>query len=135
MNQHVHYFNSTGAYFASLNFAVHFIMYGYYALKSMRFKVSWDIFVTVLQVVQMIIGMAWVFQTATCEKVDLFGVSFGLIMYSSFFVLFVKFFVARYLFRSSSSSSSSSTLRKTNATTSTKANNANHSNKQKQKTN
>ena len=43
-----------------MNYAVHFIMYGYYYLMAMRLKPRWfnAMYITVAQISQMVVGVA-----------------------------------------------------------------------------
>jgi len=95
--QYMHNYNCGGYFFCLMNFFVHSIMYSYYALRAMGYHPSFDIGITFLQILQMVLGVAVISISATCEKVDPVGTAFGCFIYFSFFVLFCKFFYYRYI--------------------------------------
>ena len=91
--------NSAGIYFIAMNFTVHAIMYGYYALKAVglwpRFIPSWII--TILQLSQMIVGIVVSIMTYKFEHVDkrpcsvsYVSATSGAIMYFTYFILFLQ---------------------------------------------
>mmetsp|Transcript_10816 Transcript_10816/g.19101 ORF Transcript_10816/g.19101 Transcript_10816/m.19101 type:complete len:370 (-) Transcript_10816:78-1187(-) len=91
--------NAAGIYFIAMNFTVHAIMYGYYALRSInlwpRFIPSWTI--TLLQLSQMVGGIVICLLTYKYKVKDnlpcsISEVSFntGVVMYASYFVLFLQ---------------------------------------------
>ncbi|CAG0913889.1 unnamed protein product [Notodromas monacha] len=96
---------ASGRWFITFNYLVHTVMYGYYALKAMRFRVpkSVAMSITILQVLQMIVGIyvnasAYAFkrQGMPCSvSYDNMNASFA--MYSSYFLLFLNFFYRAYL--------------------------------------
>lgn len=110
-----------GIWFASMNFSVHSIMYGYYFFQIMGFKAV-SVFaplITTVQLVQMIAGMAITYLTAAQHwsgvpwtSVGALGASnerkamcsihpanykMGLAMYTSYFVLFAVLFYNLYV--------------------------------------
>merc|ERR1712190_487139 len=96
---------ATGAWFACMNYTVHSIMYGYFAVTatSYRKKVApYAIYITLMQLVQMLVGMfvtikAVMHQAAGEEcHVNKTNSVLGLAMYASYFVLFFKLFVDNY---------------------------------------
>lgn len=96
---------SLGRYFMVMNYIVHSVMYTYYAFKSIGFKLprSLSMFITTLQLAQMLIGLyitSYVyvekFEERPCEMAQ-FGLYISLIMYLSYFLLFLNFFVRSYL--------------------------------------
>ena len=97
--------NTAGHWFSSLNFGVHSIMYTYYMFKAMRFRISSTIakMITVLQLVQFCIGLVLVFAGMRVwfeeRECGMNGthVKAGLIMYGSYFILFLNFFCHRYI--------------------------------------
>jgi hypothetical protein len=95
--QNMHNYNCGGYFFCLMNFFVHGIMYSYYALRAMGYHPSFDIGITFLQILQMVLGVAIISISATCERVDPIGTAFGYLIYFSFFVLFCKFFYYRYI--------------------------------------
>merc|ERR1712014_419290 len=97
---------ATGAWFACMNYGVHSVMYGYFAVTatSYRKKVApYAIYITLMQLVQMLVGMfvtikAVMYQAAGEEcHVNKTNSVFGLAMYASYFLLFFKLFVDNYL--------------------------------------
>ena len=105
-----------GIVFAAMNFTVHAVMYFYYFLTAMGIRPRWVIFVTGLQIAQMIGGL---FISTTvlhlyithplmphAQQDRLSGLSsYGAIMYGSYLCLFVALFLRRYNILASSSSS------------------------------
>merc|ERR1712039_542939 len=96
---------ATGAWFASMNYTVHSIMYGYFAIMGTRYRKAvprYAIYITLLQLVQMLVGMfvtvkAVQYQAAGEEcHVNKTNSVLGLGMYASYFVLFFKLFVDNY---------------------------------------
>lgn len=96
--------------FMAVNSGVHAIMYGYYFLMTIKMKPKWinPVWITVAQLVQMVIGLTvtgfsvYYFKTATEEKpcdieADTFIPCFC--MYGSYFLLFLNFFIQRYISR------------------------------------
>jgi len=90
-----------------MNFAVHTVMYGYYALKAMRINVPRRIafVITVAQIVQMIWGLIFNFhvfamkigivEDNNCQCSYRAAVA-GAALYSLFFYYFVEFFIGAY---------------------------------------
>merc|ERR1711948_40997 len=96
---------ATGAWFACMNYSVHSIMYGYFAVTATKYRkrvVPYAIYITLLQLVQMLVGMfvtvkAVMYQAAGEEcHVNKTNSVLGLAMYASYFVLFFKLFVDNY---------------------------------------
>jgi len=96
---------ATGAWFACMNYSVHSIMYGYFAVmgtKHRKVVAPYAIYITLLQLVQMLVGMlittkAVMHQAAGEEcHVNKTNSVLGLAMYASYFVLFFKLFVDNY---------------------------------------
>jgi len=97
---------ATGAWFACMNYVVHSIMYGYFALTATKYRkrvAPYAIFITALQILQMAVGMwviwkAMMYQAAGEEcHVNKRNSILGLAMYASYFVLFLKLFVENYI--------------------------------------
>lgn len=93
-----------GRWFMCMNYAVHSLMYSYYAFKAKGFRVpkSIAITITLLQIIQMIFGFfisCYVFTSiiagADCD-IPFVTVNYSMLMYSSYLVLFIKFFVDVY---------------------------------------
>jgi hypothetical protein len=105
------YHMPTGIIFATMNYIVHSIMYFYYFLAAVTKPPKWGKLVTILQIVQMFIGM---FVTGyhyyllnTLRNCDgsyrnLFAAA---VMYTAYMLLFVQFFVGRYTARPAARSS------------------------------
>lgn len=88
-----------------MNYCVHTIMYGYFALRAARIRVprSIQILITVLQIVQMIVGCmvniaTWKYKQDgyLCETTTT-NVQISLALYASYFILFAHFFYVTYL--------------------------------------
>ena len=96
----------TGIFFAAMNYIVHSIMYFYYFLAAVMKPPRWSKFVTVLQIAQMFAGM---FITAyhyfllnhvpNCDG-SYQNIAAAFVMYTAYMVLFVQFFVGRYMISS-----------------------------------
>lgn len=102
-----------GQWFSAMNYFVHAIMYGYYAVRASglyRPPIWVNIFITVLQLMQMLVGLAitlYVYNQICNSSWDcgdeydsLKQVYLTLIMYLSYLVLFVNFFYTTYLCKS-----------------------------------
>lgn len=96
----------------SMNYLVHSFMYSYYALRAIGVKMPKFIAITIttLQIAQMIIGLFVAFyelamklRNTSCE-ITLPQAIFSFSVYSSYFVLFVNFFIRSYFQKLSSSS-------------------------------
>mmetsp|Transcript_19054 Transcript_19054/g.59873 ORF Transcript_19054/g.59873 Transcript_19054/m.59873 type:complete len:312 (-) Transcript_19054:265-1200(-) len=97
---------ATGMWYAVMNYAVHTVMYAYYAATqtSLRKAVRpYAIYITLAQLAQMVMGIfvtvrAVLYQSAGVEcHVNKTNSILGLAMYSSYFLLFAKLFVENYL--------------------------------------
>jgi len=94
-----------GQWFLVMNYTVHALMYTYYAFRSMKFKISkWVMMtITTLQLVQMIIGCFIAAYTHIQMQNDVFcnqtreNVIFCMMMYFSYFILFAHFFYTTYI--------------------------------------
>tara|TARA_Y100000768_G_C23985609_1_gene688640 strand:+ start:1130 stop:1888 length:759 start_codon:yes stop_codon:yes gene_type:complete len=88
--------DATGVYFCAMNLFVHFIMYGYYALSSINIRLPYSWIITVLQTIQMFIGVFLLLYTPFCKDSwsnNWFGNIFGSIMYGSYTYLFSKILI------------------------------------------
>jgi elongation of very long chain fatty acids protein 6 len=97
-----------GIWFAAMNYFVHSIMYSYYFLMNLSNFTRLLVrpiakTITTLQLLQMIVGMTmtvlafiWVNSDGSCY-VERSNIRMGLIMYSSYFVLFASLFKKLYL--------------------------------------
>jgi len=104
-NQNMRGVNCGGWWFAAMNLFVHSVMYTYYGLMSLTWfkpyvsKINY--FVTILQISQMFAGCYFLYVGTLCPNFianDTFWIPFC--MYASYLLLFVKFFVEKYVFRS-----------------------------------
>lgn len=98
-------FVSTGRWFVSMNYVVHTIMYGYFALRAARVRLPryFQQFITVLQLVQMVIGcfinisaFNYKKQGYACATSDT-NIKISLLLYASYLILFAHFFYNSYL--------------------------------------
>mmetsp|Transcript_76563 Transcript_76563/g.127637 ORF Transcript_76563/g.127637 Transcript_76563/m.127637 type:complete len:338 (+) Transcript_76563:36-1049(+) len=100
----------TGLYFATMNYSVHSIMYFYYGLTQCGgtgrlIAKQFAIVITTMQLLQMVIGIlvtvASVFyhlQGNICF-VSLYNSFLGLLMYLSYFILFIQLFLQHYVYK------------------------------------
>merc|ERR1711948_138926 len=93
-------------WFAAMNYSVHSVMYGYFALMTTKYRkyiTPYAIFITLAQLVQMLVGMivtikAMMWQDVGAEcHVNKTNSVLGLTMYASYFLLFFKLFVENYV--------------------------------------
>lgn len=100
---------SAGRWFTVMNFSIHSLMYSYFALKSIKIRIPQFIsmLITTLQIVQMAVATAICLNITfiklnggNCEQ-SLENVTCALLMYISYFVLFVHFFYKSYAVPSS----------------------------------
>ncbi|OQS05290.1 elongation of very long chain fatty acids protein [Thraustotheca clavata] len=96
--------SASGLYFVAMNYSVHAIMYFYYFLTAIGYRPQWALMVTIVQLSQMVVGVAvctmsvlYIRQGDACY-VDHSNLKWGILMYSSYFILFLKFFIERYCF-------------------------------------
>lgn len=97
--------STIGLFFAAMNYSVHFVMYGYYALMAIKIKPWWfpPAIVTIGQIAQMVVGIVLTIMSGkyyasniACEvKFD--NLVAGGVMYASYLALFVQFAVDRYV--------------------------------------
>merc|ERR1712007_242832 len=96
---------ATGIWFAAMNYSVHAVMYGYFAITATKYRkcvTPFAIFITLAQLMQMLVGMyvtvKAVFHQARGEDcyVNKTNSVLGLGMYFSYFVLFFKLFMDNY---------------------------------------
>lgn len=94
--------SSSGFFFASMNFAVHALMYSYYALQAAGARPRWGAVVTRVQIAQMIAGCAIVGASAwlqlahrrACEDPAVLAAAAAI--YASYLALFVRFFFSKH---------------------------------------
>jgi len=100
-----------GNLFGVMNAFVHSIMYFYYFLSSVGQRPSWGKYITILQIVQMILGLtftfAWSYFHVTrndCVLVKSEGIpaddnifmTASLLLYGSYFILFLRLYLSRF---------------------------------------
>jgi len=97
-----------GLFFVTMNYAVHAVMYGYYFLMAVGMRPRWfnPIVVTLMQIAQMAVGvsvtaLAYFFYSRPEEgkicNINRENITAGLVMYGSYFYLFLHFFLTRYI--------------------------------------
>jgi elongation of very long chain fatty acids protein 6 len=102
-------FASTGRWFVSMNYCVHTIMYGYFALRAARIRVPRfaQIFITFLQIIQMIAGCIVNLSALNYKQegypctISTTNIQISLALYASYFILFAHFFYLTYLSKDS----------------------------------
>jgi len=95
----------TGRWFVTMNYCVHSLMYSYYALRAMKFKIPRFVMVTItgLQTLQMFIGVwlgAYVFSLKVRHlpvQQSWGNLAFLGVMYLSYLFLFSQFFYNSYV--------------------------------------
>ncbi|XP_076623232.1 very long chain fatty acid elongase 6 [Colletes latitarsis] len=104
-------YTASARWYIVMNYFVHSIMYSYYALKAMRYRPpKWiAMLITLLQIAQMVTGCFINIRTyqyletgQTDCHVSRMNVKISLLIYSSYFILFAKFFHDSYLVSKSS---------------------------------
>lgn len=100
-------YTAPARWFVDMNYFVHSLMYSYYALRALGYKVprQMAMAITSSQILQMIIGayVIWFayqrkLQGHACNITDS-SATFGLVMYLSYFILFAHFFYTSYFTR------------------------------------
>lgn len=98
----------SGIWFATMNYFVHSLMYLYFAMTqyspaTKKFAKKFSKFITTIQILQMVIGlivtlaaMLYVTFDVPCYT-SLVNSIMGLMMYASYFVLFVQLYVSHYV--------------------------------------
>lgn len=94
-----------GRWFMVMNYLVHSFMYTYYAMKALRFRIPRQVsmFITTCQLLQMVVGCyinVWGYQSKArgencCVSDE--NIKISLLMYVSYFVLFMHFFYNAYV--------------------------------------
>ncbi|XP_044752825.1 elongation of very long chain fatty acids protein 6-like [Coccinella septempunctata] len=96
---------STARLFYVMNFFVHSLMYSYYALRGLGYKIPKQVSITIttIQILQMIVGclvnsytLIQIQKGNKCET-SVLNVTISLILYFSVFILFVKYFRSTYI--------------------------------------
>jgi len=101
-------YSGQARWFIVMNYLVHSMMYSYYALKAMRFRVPRGVamFITSIQLTQMVVGcvvnyIAHVMKQDGLEcHVSDRNIKLSFLMYTSYFVLFGHFFYHAYIVKS-----------------------------------
>ena len=97
--------SSMGRYFMAMNSFVHVFMYSYFAASSLSIRLPKLVamFITSIQILQMLGGICVVLYSHNrlanghhCE-VDPSVITYSLLMYASYFLLFLKYFYDSYL--------------------------------------
>lgn len=97
--------NASSHVFSTMNYVVHTVMYSYYALRASGRKIPLKIaqVITFLQIAQMFMGIFINFVVLNAAvngtecKFRYDHILFGFLIYSTYVILFVKFFIDRYL--------------------------------------
>jgi elongation of very long chain fatty acids protein 6 len=98
--------SSTGRYFISMNLFVHSLMYTYFALQTINIKAPLFVSMTIttMQIMQMVGGIYAIVYSRnallageTCAQ-TFEVINSGLMMYGSYFILFLHFFLQAYVF-------------------------------------
>lgn len=99
-------FPATGRWFGTINYTIHAFMYTYYTLRTLRwFRIPEVIsrVITTAQLFQMIIGTVvniqayiYKYRGEQCD-VSYENIYVSLIMYATYFYLFLQFFIDRYI--------------------------------------
>lgn len=106
-------------WFVDMNFLVHSLMYSYYALKSLGYRMprNFAMFITTAQIIQMIVGAfvtwyGWYRKSLgdSC-KLSKASANFALVMYLSYFALFAQFFYNAYFAKKNKVPTRSSTTK------------------------
>jgi len=97
--------NSLGQWFGLVNSWVHTVMYYYYWKTTSGVKITWARWLTTMQISQMGVGIFllgtwtyfwWTRGVCTSTNAHLTVIA-GLLMYGSYLVLFVQFYIEKYL--------------------------------------
>jgi elongation of very long chain fatty acids protein 6 len=95
---------SSGRWYMVMNYCVHSVMYGYFALRALRVRMPQQVRVTVtsLQIIQMMIGLGVVISAyflkrggTECHQ-SYSNMVLTVVMYVSYLILFLKFFRQEY---------------------------------------
>lgn len=97
-------YTASARWFVDINYSVHALMYSYYALKSLGFRIppQMAMVITMSQTAQMVVGAYVIWHAHNLKikgnpcNITLATTVFGLVMYLSYFVLFAHFFYKSY---------------------------------------
>ena len=86
-----------------MNLTVHAVMYTYYALAALGYgramaKAGLNKVITTIQLAQMVGGIVIIFYSTGCDKFDTNGFAAASVMYGSYFLLFGKLFIDKYVY-------------------------------------
>jgi len=87
--------DATGVYFCAMNLAVHSVMYGYYALRTLGIRIKYRWMITLIQTMQMCIGIVLLMYTPFCRdswRYNAVGNLFAIVMYTSYLYQFSRLF-------------------------------------------
>ena len=109
---------STGRWFGAMNYLIHSLMYTYYALRAMRVTMpkKFSLFITSLQIALMIFGIfisfyvlyRKQFDTSTSQcSTHYHNIKYSLLMYLSYFLLFLNFLLQSYIFQNNNKNKTS----------------------------
>jgi len=96
---------SSGRWYISMNYAVHSVMYAYYAMRALKYRApKWiRMGITIFQLSQMVVGVTigvYVYKlkqaNVPCGMTDN-NLKLSFLMYFSYFLLFLKFFYDAYI--------------------------------------
>ena len=98
---------SLGRWFVTMNYVVHSLMYSYYALRALQYRIPRVVAMTItsLQIVQMVLGFYTSFYTFRAKlsgvycEIPMKTATFGFLVYIAFLYLFARFFVKTYILR------------------------------------
>lgn len=101
-------YTAPARWFVVMNFLVHSLMYTYYAFRALRFRIPRCVamVITSLQLVQMVVGCVVNYTAYTLKRrgvqcgVSNTNLQMSLLMYTSYFVLFARFFYNTYFKKS-----------------------------------
>ena len=94
-----------GIYLAAMNYAIESAIYWYYFQTALGSNPTWGKRVTVLQIVQMVLGMVVsIFNVRYLQSVAYCGGSsdvalYGFVLYLIYFMLLTNYFMHRYIFK------------------------------------
>lgn len=96
---------ATGRWYVTMNYSIHSMMYTYYALRAMKFRIpKWvNIIITSLQILQMFVGTALGFYVLHLKLLGIpvhqtwRNLAMSMLVYISYFALFAHFFYTTYV--------------------------------------
>jgi elongation of very long chain fatty acids protein 6 len=96
---------AVGRYFCTVNYTVHALMYTYFALRAARVRMPhfFALGITSLQIIQMVVGLVgigyglYVHHSGRYCRITTTSAVLGFLMYSSFFIMFLRLFLKKYI--------------------------------------